>query len=110
MGHHGIETASAAIARYRRLGLRPIAEEATNRSAVQLLENYAWQFDPGYCAKSWSVRQMTRASYFLRRHPALRLAYNAGYVAWTRTIERVLPVDWAFNLAFAYEVSGCATR
>lgn len=104
MGHHGLEPASAAIARFRRAGLRPLAEEATNRTSWQLLENWAWQFDNEYCRLSPAVRQAVRASYFLRRHRALRLAHNAAQFVFFRTLERLFPLDWAFNLAVAYEV------
>lgn len=104
MGHHGLEPASAAIGRFRAAGLRPLAEEATNRTSWQLLENWAWQFDNEYGGLSGRVRQAVRASHFLRRHRPLRLAHNAAQFLFFRTLERLWPIDRAFNLAVAYEV------
>lgn len=103
MGHHGLETASATIRRFRAAGIRPLEEDATSRTSWQVLENWAWQFDNEYAGLSWRVRQAVRASHFLRRHRRLRLAHNAAYFLWTRTLERLWPLDSAFNLAVAYE-------
>lgn len=104
MGHYGLETATAAIARFDALGMHRLAVEATNRTELQHPENYAWQFDNEYRHKSRAVRLLTSASYFIRRHPALKAAYSGFYqLLWTRTAEKLFPVDWSFNLAVAYE-------
>lgn len=105
MGHHGLETASAALARFHRFPLRLIEAEASNRTLLQHPENYAWQFDNEYLRHSFTVRALTSASYFVRRHPHLRAAYSGFYELIWKRLERVFPLDWSFNLAVAYEVS-----
>ena len=104
MGHHGLETASAALARFARFPLNLIAVEASNRTILQHPENYAWQFDNEYLRHSFTVRALTSASHFVRRHPCLRAAYSGFFELVWKRIERIFPLDWSFNLAVAYEV------
>lgn len=111
MGHYGLETASRAKARFRALGLEPIAVEPTNRTILQHPANYAWQFDNEYRHLSRWVRLLTSLSYIVRRHPALLAAYSGFYqLVWTRTLERLFPEDWAFNLQVAYRVTDASKQ
>lgn len=106
MGHYGLESATTILRRFRAFGLKPLAEEPTNRTCLQHPENYAWQFDNDYARRSFAVRALTSLSYAIRRHSLLRAAYSGFYqLLWTRTLEKLFPQDWAFNLAVAYEVT-----
>lgn len=105
MGHYGLETATSAMRRFDSFGMNKLAAEPTNRTMIAHPENYAWQFDNEYLGKSKAVKFLTSLSYFIRRHPVLRAAYSGFYeLIWTRTLEKLFPVDWSFNLAVAYEV------
>lgn len=104
MGHYGLETATAAIARFDSFGMKRLAAEATNRTILQHPPNYAWQFDNEYLAESKMVKRLTSISYFIRRHPLLFKAYSGFYqLIWIHTFEKLFPIDWSFNLSIAYE-------
>lgn len=104
MGHYGLEPATAAIARFDRAGLKRIAVEPTNRTILQLPENYCWQFDNEYLGKSRWVKFLTSVAWFIRRHKIVGMIYSGFYqLIWTRTFERLFPVDRSFNLAYAGE-------
>ncbi len=103
MGHYGLETATAAIRRFDATGMDRILVEATNRTSLQHPENFAWQFDNEYRSHSFCVRAMTSLSYRIRRHRYLRALYSGFFqLAWARTLEKLFPLDWAFNLSVAY--------
>ena len=105
MGHYGLETAGDAIRRFKSLGLIPIAIEPTNRTIVQHPENYAWQFDNEYLTHSRRVKFLTSLSYFIRRHKILKYGFAGFYqLIWTRSFEKLFPIDWSFNLAVALKV------
>lgn len=103
MGHYGLETATRALERFDSFGMKRLAAEATNRTFLQHPENYAWQFDNEYRFKAIPVRILVSLSYRIRNSLVLRTTYAAFYQVWTRTFEKLFPLDWSFNLAIAYE-------
>jgi SAM-dependent methyltransferase len=101
-GHFGLEMPSQALARFRRLGLKPVYEEKIH-DTIWPVGEYAYTFADAFHGRSRGIDWLVRIDRLVARWAYIRLIANCLLTPWAWLLDRTLPLDSAQGLLVCYE-------
>ncbi|MHB1417681.1 MAG: class I SAM-dependent methyltransferase [Chloroflexota bacterium] len=101
-GHVGMETASCTLARFRRLGFRPVKELAAYRG-LMYVGRVVQLFDNEYAVESAPLRALVSVCRALSAAGPLETASNVLMSLAMEVGDALLPLDWAGGVMVCYE-------